>query len=73
MILKNISIEETDKIISEIKDYLKPNFTIALIGELGTGKTYLTSKTANFIGVNNTICSPTFTILNQYKISNNFF
>ncbi|MCK5514523.1 MAG: tRNA (adenosine(37)-N6)-threonylcarbamoyltransferase complex ATPase subunit type 1 TsaE [Deltaproteobacteria bacterium] len=42
---------------------------VALIGELGAGKTILTQGIANGLGVGNDyyVTSPTFTIINEYK------
>ena len=40
---------------------------IALIGDLGTGKTTLTKYIAEGLGVKETISSPTFTIVKEYK------
>ena len=40
---------------------------IALVGDLGTGKTTLTRYIAEGLGVTNTISSPTFTIVKEYK------
>lgn len=40
---------------------------IALIGDLGTGKTTLTKYIAEGLGITNTISSPTFTIVKEYK------
>lgn len=39
---------------------------IALIGDLGTGKTTLTKYIARGLGVTETITSPTFTIVSEY-------
>ena len=39
---------------------------IALIGDLGTGKTALTRYIAEGLGVRETITSPTFTIVKEY-------
>ena len=40
---------------------------IALIGDLGTGKTTLTKYIAEGLGIEGTISSPTFTIVKEYK------
>ena len=40
---------------------------IALIGDLGTGKTTLTKYIAEGLGITGTISSPTFTIVKEYK------
>ena len=40
---------------------------IALVGDLGTGKTALTRYIAEGLGIKDTISSPTFTIVKEYK------
>ena len=40
---------------------------MALIGDLGTGKTALTKYIAEGLGVKEEISSPTFTIIKEYK------
>ena len=40
---------------------------IALIGDLGTGKTTLTKYIARGLGITENISSPTFTIVNEYE------
>lgn len=40
---------------------------IALLGELGTGKTALTKYIAEGLGIKENISSPTFTIVKEYK------
>ncbi|MGF6376957.1 tRNA threonylcarbamoyladenosine biosynthesis protein TsaE [Clostridiales Family XIII bacterium PM5-7] len=44
----------------------KPNTVIALIGDLGTGKTTLTKYIAEGLGITERITSPTFTIVCEY-------
>ena len=45
---------------------LKPNDVVALIGDLGTGKTTLTKYIAAGLGVQERITSPTFTTVCEY-------
>jgi tRNA threonylcarbamoyladenosine biosynthesis protein TsaE len=60
------SVEETQKIaFNLINDY--PEFKVyALHGDLGAGKTALTSGIACALKINQPIKSPTFTIINEY-------
>lgn len=51
----------------ELAKTLKPNTVIALIGELGTGKTTLTKYIAEGLGVKEMITSPTFTIVSEHR------
>jgi tRNA threonylcarbamoyladenosine biosynthesis protein TsaE len=62
-ISKNLS--DTDKFAEEIKLSLKAGDVIALTGNLGSGKTYLVKKIAEYFGVDNS-SSPSFAIVNEY-------
>ena len=44
-----------------------PNMVICLDGELGSGKTMFTKGIANALGIEETITSPTFTIIKEYE------
>ena len=44
----------------------EPGTVIALVGDLGTGKTTLTKAIAEGVGVKDVITSPTFNIVKQY-------
>ncbi|MBR0598055.1 tRNA (adenosine(37)-N6)-threonylcarbamoyltransferase complex ATPase subunit type 1 TsaE [Sinanaerobacter chloroacetimidivorans] len=50
----------------ELASKLKPGDIIALIGNLGTGKTTLTKSIAEGLGIKDMITSPTFTIVQEY-------
>ena len=50
----------------ELAKSLKPGTVIALIGNLGTGKTTLTKYIAEGLGVREMLTSPTFTIVKEY-------
>ena len=43
-----------------------PNMIICLNGELGSGKTVFTKGIANALGIEESITSPTFTIIKEY-------
>lgn len=43
-----------------------PNMVICLNGELGSGKTIFTKGIASALGIDDTITSPTFTIIKEY-------
>lgn len=45
----------------------RPGTVIALIGDLGTGKTTMTKAIAAGLGVSETITSPTFNIIKEYR------
>lgn len=46
---------------------------IALHGDLGTGKTYLTQRLIKAMGYKKLVSSPTFVIMNKYKVVSKFF
>lgn len=60
------SEKDTEKLGQEIADSLKPGDVLALIGDLGTGKTTLTKYIAKGLGIKEMITSPTFTIVSEY-------
>ena len=56
----------TLKIAYSFGKTLKPGIVVALIGELGTGKTVFARGVANALGVKEKITSPSFTLINEY-------
>ena len=50
----------------ELAKNVQPGDVIALIGDLGTGKTALTRYIAEGLGISGRISSPTFTIVKEY-------
>lgn len=58
--------EDTRAFGLELAQKLKPGDVIALIGDLGTGKTTLTKSIAEGLGISDMITSPTFTIVQEY-------
>lgn len=57
---------ETEKFGAEIAKNLCGGDVLALIGDLGTGKTALTSYIAQGLGITRRVNSPTFTIVKEY-------
>ncbi len=57
---------DTEKFGIETAAALRPGDVLALIGELGTGKTALTSYVAKGLGITRRVNSPTFTIVKEY-------
>lgn len=53
-----------------LADYAYPNLVIALVGDLGAGKTTLTKGIGKALGVKRVINSPTFTIMKVYETTN---
>ena len=58
--------EETRQFGLDLAENLKAGDVIALIGNLGTGKTALTRYVAEGLGIHERISSPTFTIVKEY-------
>ncbi|MCI8647119.1 MAG: tRNA (adenosine(37)-N6)-threonylcarbamoyltransferase complex ATPase subunit type 1 TsaE [Firmicutes bacterium] len=58
--------EETAKFGLDLGMSLQKGDIVALIGDLGTGKTALTKAVARGMGITETITSPTFTIVQEY-------
>ena len=46
---------------------LRPGDTVALYGELGTGKTRFIQGICRGLGIHEHVASPTFTIVNEYR------
>ncbi|MCQ2546627.1 MAG: tRNA (adenosine(37)-N6)-threonylcarbamoyltransferase complex ATPase subunit type 1 TsaE [Clostridia bacterium] len=68
--MKRINIrseQDTERFGYELGQKVEPGTVIALIGDLGTGKTTLTKSIARGLGVTETITSPTFNIVKEYR------
>ena len=67
-ILRTRTPAETQTIGEEIGKQLRQGDLVALIGDLGTGKTCLTQGIARGVGVypNQTVNSPSYTLINEY-------
>jgi len=59
--------DETKEFGITLAKKIKAGDVIALVGELGTGKTALTKYIAGALGVKEEVTSPTFTIIKEYK------
>ena len=59
--------KETEALGERIGKTVAAGTVIALIGDLGTGKTTLTKSIARGLGVTETVTSPTFNIIREYK------
>lgn len=58
---------ETIEIAQNFESEKFPNMIICLDGELGSGKTVFTKGIANALGIQESITSPTFTIIKEYE------
>lgn len=61
------SISDTNAIAKELAQNAKPGDVIALVGEMGAGKTHFSKAFAKELGITSTVNSPTFTIMNSYE------
>lgn len=64
------NIEDTILLAKEFAKHLKKGDIIALNGELGAGKTVFVLGIAKYFNIEDQICSPTFTIVNEYNLQN---
>ena len=67
-IFKTFSFKETEKLGTVLGHQLGAGDLVALIGELGTGKTCFTRGIANGLGIDKKVpvVSPSFTLINEY-------
>ena len=67
MIFESFSAEETYEFGKKLGEAAKPGTVFCLSGDLGVGKTVFTKGFASGLGVTDTVNSPTFTIVQEYK------
>ncbi|MDR0386726.1 MAG: tRNA (adenosine(37)-N6)-threonylcarbamoyltransferase complex ATPase subunit type 1 TsaE [Treponema sp.] len=60
------SPEETVAAGERLAGILKPGSVVALRGKLGAGKTCFTKGIARFLGIEEEVTSPTYTIVSEY-------
>ena len=61
------SEEDTMELAENIESEKFPNMVICLKGELGSGKTVFVKGFAKSLGIEDTITSPTFTLVKEYE------
>ena len=66
MIVETFSSQETYALGERLAKEAKPGQVFTLIGDLGVGKTVFTQGIASGLGIDEPICSPTFTIVQEY-------
>jgi len=62
------SVAKTKKIGQELAQRLKGGEVIALVGQLGSGKTTFAQGVARGLGIKKMITSPSFVLMNQYQV-----
>lgn len=60
-------VEQLDRAVEEIIASLSSCRVVAFYGEMGAGKTTLIKKLCHRLGVADTVTSPTFAIVNEYR------
>lgn len=68
----SIKITDLDHIAEAAQDFLQQignHKLLAFYGQMGAGKTTFTVALCAALGVEDTVCSPTFTIINEYVAS----
>ena len=68
--IESFSAEDTHALGKKLGENAKPGDVYTLLGDLGVGKTVLTQGIADGLGIKEAICSPTFTIVNEYNSEN---
>ncbi|WP_022819347.1 tRNA (adenosine(37)-N6)-threonylcarbamoyltransferase complex ATPase subunit type 1 TsaE [Fusobacterium russii] len=63
---KKLKFYEIDELAKKLANFVKENSVIALIGELGTGKTTFTKTFSKELGVKENLKSPTFNYVLEY-------
>ncbi len=61
------SLDETKQLAAKITKAVSSGNIIVLIGDLGTGKTAFTQGFAKAMGIKETVGSPTFKLISEYK------
>jgi tRNA threonylcarbamoyladenosine biosynthesis protein TsaE len=67
IVLRTPTAEDTRAVGGALATLLEPGDAIALTGELGAGKTTLVQGLARGLGATDTVLSPTFTLVREYR------
>jgi tRNA threonylcarbamoyladenosine biosynthesis protein TsaE len=69
MEIRITSIEGLSEVVEVISGYIKSGYKVFLLsGDLGSGKTALTQSLYKQLGVSESITSPTFSLVNEYRL-----
>jgi len=66
LVFETENVDQTEELGQSLGKNLSEGDFIALTGDLGAGKTAFTRGIAKGLGINDSITSPTFTIINEY-------
>ena len=66
MTIETHSVSETEALGERLAKCLSSGSVVALYGDLGAGKTALVRGMARGLGIEESVSSPTFTIVNEY-------
>ncbi len=61
------NIEDLERAAKEFLAKIGDNRVIAFFAPMGAGKTTFTTALCKVLGVEDVVCSPTFTIINEYR------
>lgn len=61
------SIEELDKVAEALLKYAGDCKILLFYGEIGAGKTTLIQRFCRYLGVSESVTSPTFSLINEYS------
>ncbi|BDU50791.1 tRNA (adenosine(37)-N6)-threonylcarbamoyltransferase complex ATPase subunit type 1 TsaE [Haliovirga abyssi] len=64
---RKVNFNEINQIAEKLSKAIKSGDFIALVGDLGTGKTTFVKEIAKNLGITGEIKSPTFTYVREYK------
>jgi len=65
----SVTIDVLDEVAKDIVNHLTESKIILFYGEMGAGKTTLIKEICRQFGVNETMSSPTFSVVNEYQTS----
>lgn len=66
MTIETHSVEETLKAAEQLAAQLNAGDVILYTGEMGAGKTHFTKGIARYFGIEQSVSSPTFALVNEY-------
>ncbi len=63
------NLEQLNSVSEQILEHTSPHKKFAFYGEMGVGKTTLIKALSLHLGVTDMVSSPTFSIVNEYRIN----